>query len=60
MNPYTAQAVELLQALIATPSPSRDEGRTADLLFEFLERRGAAPRRLHHNGLLYTTDAAGE
>ena len=49
MNPKTAEAVELLQALIATPSLSRDEARTGDLLFAFLAEHGAAPERLHNN-----------
>ena len=49
MNPKTAEAVALLQALIATPSPSRNEARTGDLLFVFLAEHGAAPERLHNN-----------
>ena len=49
MNPKTAEAVALLQALIATPSLSRDEARTGDLLFAFLAEHGAAPERLHNN-----------
>ena len=49
MNAETAEAIALLQALVATPSPSRDEGRTADLLFARLAERGAAPERLHNN-----------
>lgn len=49
MDVRTAQAIELLQALIATPSPSRDEGGAADLLFAFLEAHDAAPERLHNN-----------
>lgn len=49
MDAKTTEAIELLRALIATPSPSRDEGRTADLLFAFLAGQGAAPCRLHNN-----------
>ena len=49
MDAKTTEAVELLRRLIATPSTSRDESRTADLLFAFLEERGAAPERLHNN-----------
>ena len=37
MDAKTTEAVELLRRLIATPSTSRDESRTADLLFAFLE-----------------------
>lgn len=49
MDTKTIQALELLKALIATPSPSRDEGRTADVLHAFLTERGAAPRRTGNN-----------
>ncbi len=49
MHPKTAEAVELLQKLIATPSTSRDEARTGDLLFAFLAEHGAAPERLYNN-----------
>lgn len=49
MDKKTTEAVELLKALIATPSVSRDEARTADLLFAFLAAHGAAPERLHNN-----------
>lgn len=49
MEPRTRKAVELLQALIRTPSVSRDEARTADLLCAFLTQRGATPERLHNN-----------
>ena len=49
MKPKTKEAVELLQALIATPSTTRDEARTGDLLFAFLADHGAAPERLYNN-----------
>ena len=49
MDSRTAEAIDLLKTLIATPSPSRDEGPTADLLFAFLAERGAAPERLANN-----------
>lgn len=49
MNAPATEALALLRALIAAPSPSRDEGRTAELLFAFLAERGAAPERLHNN-----------
>ena len=42
-------AVGLLAELIATPSVSRDEAGTADLLFSYLESHGARPQRLHNN-----------
>ena len=56
MDAKTTEAVELLRRLIATPSPSRDESRTADLLFAFLEERGAAPERLHNNVFARSAD----
>ena len=43
------EATALLQALIALPSPSRDEGATADLLARFLTERGVAVERIRHN-----------
>lgn len=49
MNRAITEAVELLKALIATPSLSRDEARTGDLLFAFLAERGVAPERVHNN-----------
>ncbi len=41
--------VEWLKQLIATPSPSRDEDKTADLLFAILAGEGCDPQRLHNN-----------
>ena len=41
--------VELLQQLIATPSPSRSEDATAQLIYDCLEREGAQPRRFRNN-----------
>lgn len=49
MDQKTSEAVELLGALIAAPSPSREEAATANLLFAFLQERGAAPERLYNN-----------
>ena len=40
MKEYTKDAVELLKALIATPSVSRDETNAADLLGRYLDRWG--------------------
>ena len=56
MDTKTTEAIELLKALIATPSLSRDESRTADLLFAFLARHGAAPERLHNNVVARSAD----
>ena len=49
MDTRITEAVELLKQLIATPSRSRDEARTADLLHAFLAQCGAAPERLANN-----------
>lgn len=49
MTPATQRAIELLKQLIATPSHTRDEGTTADLLASFLEREGVEVERIHNN-----------
>ena len=49
LNELQAEAVALLEKLVATPSVSRDEARTADLLHAFLAQCGAAPERLANN-----------
>lgn len=43
------KALILLQGLIATPSFSREEGSTADLLEEFLKKEGIVVQRLGNN-----------
>ncbi|WP_224997688.1 M20 family metallo-hydrolase [Cesiribacter sp. SM1] len=43
------EAVELLKALISTPSFSREEGPTADLIEAFLRKHGQQPQRQGHN-----------
>ena len=42
-------AVELLQRLIATPSFSREEGHTADIINDFLTSRGVQTHRKLNN-----------
>ena len=49
MDTKTTEAIGLLKRLIATPSLSRDEARTAELIFGYLAERGAAPERLANN-----------
>lgn len=49
MDAKTKEAIDLLRTLIATPSPSRDESCTADLIFAYLAEHGAVPERLHNN-----------
>ncbi|MGB3616741.1 MAG: M20/M25/M40 family metallo-hydrolase, partial [Catalinimonas sp.] len=46
---YTDESIALLKRLIATPSLSREEADTADLIEAFLRERGYAPRRRGHN-----------
>ncbi len=41
--------IDLLKSLISTPSLSRNESDTADILFSHLEKAGASPRRIHNN-----------
>ncbi len=45
----TELATALLKQLIATPSFSREESITADILFDFLQRQQCAPQRLGNN-----------
>ncbi len=47
--PFFAEAVALLERLIATPSLSRQEDGTAALLHDFFSRKGLEPRREGHN-----------
>lgn len=48
-SPQTQEAVCLLQRLVATPSVSRDEEAAADLIFSFLQEKGANPQRRGNN-----------
>ena len=50
MNTALAEnAITLLKAMIATPSMSREEGPTADLIAHYLGQNGIEPERLGHN-----------
>ena len=50
MGVVTAQeAIVLLDRLIATPSHSREENATADILEAFLRERGIDVQRIHNN-----------
>ncbi len=51
MNVKTSatEAIALLDKLISTPSVSRSESGTADILFDTLRRRGIDAERLHNN-----------
>ena len=50
-NQLYADAVALLKTLIATPSPSREEAATADLLVGFMRRCGIADVRRSGNNV---------
>lgn len=41
--------INLLRELISTPSPSREEGATADILERFLREEGCSPERIGNN-----------
>lgn len=43
------EAIELLKQLIATPSLSKEEDDTAEVIIDFLESHGVATKRLHNN-----------
>lgn len=47
--PLLHQSIELLKALIATPSFSKDEEHTADLIEQFFKFHGYHPQRKHNN-----------
>ncbi len=52
MKPTTQEAVALLQQLIATPSHTREEGATAELLEAFFTQHGLAVERICNNLLV--------
>lgn len=41
--------ITLLRSLIATPSVSRAEDASAAIIYDWLDKAGASPRRLHNN-----------
>jgi acetylornithine deacetylase len=45
----TATAIRLLQALISTPSFSREEDATASIIFDFLQEQKVSPKRHLNN-----------
>ena len=54
MKSSIQEAVALLSRLIATPSHTREEGATADLLGLFFEEHGLAYERVENNLILCT------
>lgn len=49
MNPYTAEAIQLLRDLIATPSFSSEEDKTADILSQYVQSKGLELHRIKNN-----------
>lgn len=49
------KAVELLQKLISTPSLSKEENTTADIITTFLQENGAEPNRFLNNVWSYSS-----
>lgn len=49
MSTLSEKAIELLKKLIATPSLSKEEDKTASLLFDFLVEEGVQPNRFLNN-----------
>ena len=49
MERLADDAIALLQRLIQTPSYSREEAETAELIFSFLQQHGVAPQRSGNN-----------
>lgn len=48
-NTYSNDAIDLLKRLIATPSFSKEEDKTADIIQEFLEGKGVKTNRYLNN-----------
>ena len=56
-HPGLDEAVALLQRLISTPSPSREETATADIWEEWLQSHGVENvERLHNNVFVLSED----
>jgi acetylornithine deacetylase len=49
LNILQADAIELLKELIATPSFSREENKTADLIFQYLSGKNISADRIGNN-----------
>ncbi len=56
----TQSAVKLLQRLISTQSFSRNEGPTADIIVDYLEKEGKEVHRLKHNVWVKSKDFRAE
>ncbi len=56
VNQKSAEAVALLEKLIAIPSLSREEDKTADLLYDYLKQKGVQPKRKQNNVWAFADD----
>lgn len=54
------EALELLKKLIATPSLSREENHTADILADFIQKKGYVPQRHLNNVWVRSKDFSSE
>ena len=54
------EIIELLKKLITIPSLSREENKTADALFEFIQHKGLTPQRLQNNIWIRSQDFSPE
>lgn len=57
---YTSEAIEFLQQLIATPSFSKEEDQTADLIQSFFARKGIPFQRIGNNIMARQNDGTGK
>lgn len=55
MEELKAEAIALLKQLIAIPSFSKEEGRTADVIANFLTKKGVTPQRQGNNVWAFLT-----
>ena len=53
LNERTDQSIELLKQLISTPSFSREEDRTADMIETYLQKRNVTVDRVGNNVIAY-------
>ncbi len=60
LEALTNTATELLRQLIATPSFSREEGATADILYQLLQKQNCHPQRLGNNVWATTPPVSGQ
>lgn len=60
MGALGTDAIQLLKQLIAIPSFSKEEAGTADLIYQFLQKKGAIPQRQGNNVWAFASPYAPE